>query len=121
MIVVEDPARHLAYEVRPEDLEHDAIGKTVHLRSGERGSSFELLDVHHGEGETVYRIGGRISDDDEGPYPEPDIGEGIKRLENAFVDAGGKAVKVTAWAEGEAWLEHAAWLRRMLREQRAKG
>lgn len=73
------------------------------------------------DGEIAYQIDDRISNDEDGPYPEPDVGAEIQRLEEAYVAAGGNPTKPTAWAEGESHVEKAAWLRKILRNQRDAG
>lgn len=118
--VIEDRARGLAYEVPPgHRLDFDPRSGTVSLRAPRGGSTFQVKGAGGREDETVYALGDRVSDDEDGPYPEPTPGEEIERLEEAIASAGGDQTKASAWAQGEGYVDHIARLRTMLRELRA--
>jgi hypothetical protein len=81
-----------------------------------RGSTiFRVQKIEQREGETVYRLGERISDGKNGPYPEPSADQEIDRLVNEIAAAGGDVTQASAWAEGEGYVDHITRLRKTLR------
>jgi hypothetical protein len=77
--------------------------------------------VEQREGETVYRLGERISDGKNGPYPEPSADQEIDRLVNEIAGAGGDVTQASAWAEDEGYVDHIARLRKTLRSTKPAG
>jgi hypothetical protein len=70
-------------------------------------------------GETVYRLGERIADGKNGPYPEPSANREIDRLVNEIAAAGGDVTQTSAWAEGKGYVDHITCLRKTLRDLRS--
>ena len=67
---------------------------------------FRVQKVEQREGETVYRLGERISDGKSGPYSEPSADHEIDRLVNEIAAACGDVTQASASAEGEGYVDH---------------
>jgi hypothetical protein len=118
--VVEDPARNVAYPVPSHTFQfNDRLGQ-VTLTAPRGSTTFRVQKVEQREGETVYRLGERISDGKNGPYPGPSADREIDRLVNEIGAAGGDVTQASAWAEGEGYVDHITRLRKTLRDLRSR-
>jgi hypothetical protein len=116
VIVIENGARAVAYDVPSDNVKYDPAFRQVTLTTPRGGSStFSVKSVERRDDETVYVLREHIADDDSGPYPEPLPPDEIDRLESGIRAAGATP---TVWAQGEGYLEHINRLWKQLRDLR---